>query len=50
MAVRAPGRKRGDTRAQRTQLIAADDDVIGALAERDLNSDGIGMFPTATSS
>ncbi len=44
MAVRTPGRKRGDARAQRWQHVAADDDVIGALAERDIDGDRIGMF------
>ena len=44
MAVRTPGRKRGDARAQRLQHVAADDDVIGAVAERDVDGDRIGMF------
>ena len=38
------GPQRGDPRAQRRQHVAADDDVIGAIAERDIDGDGIGMF------
>jgi hypothetical protein len=38
------GPQRGDARAQRLQHAAADDDVIGALAERDIDGDRIGMF------
>src|SRR5260370_5436920 len=38
------GPQRGDTPAQRLQHVAADHDVIGALAERDIDRDGIGMF------
>ena len=44
MAVRAPGRNAGDPPAQRRQHVAADHDVIGALAERDLDRDRTGMF------
>ena len=36
--------QRGDARAQRWQHVAADDDVIGAIAERDVDGDRIGMF------
>src|SRR5258706_406062 len=28
----------------RQQHVAADDDVVGALAERDIDRDGVGMF------
>ena len=38
------GPQRGDARAERRQHVAADHDVIGALAERDIDRDGIGMF------
>ena len=38
------GPQRGDTAAQRLQHVAADHDVIGAVAERDVDGDGIGMF------
>ncbi len=34
----------GDTGAQRRQYVAADHDVIGAVTERDIDNDGIGMF------
>ena len=33
------GPQRGDARAQRLQHVAADDDVIGAIAERDVDGD-----------
>ena len=36
--------QRGDAAAQRGQHAAADDDVIGALAECDVDHDGIGVF------
>ncbi len=38
------GPQRGDAPAQRPQHVAADDDVIGAIAERDIDGDRIGMF------
>jgi hypothetical protein len=38
------GPQGGDTGAQRWQHIAADHDVIGTLAERDIHRDRIGMF------
>ena len=34
----------GDAAAQRWQHVAADHDVIGAIAERDIDGDGIGML------
>ena len=36
------GTKRGDARAERGDQAAADDDVIGALAERDIDDGRIG--------
>ena len=36
--------ERSDARPQRRQHVAADDDVIGAVAERNVDGDGIGMF------
>ena len=44
MAVRTPGRSAATRAAQRLQHVAADDDVIGAIAERDVDGDGVGMF------
>ena len=38
------GPQRGDAPAKGLQHIAADDDVIGAVAERDVDDDGIGML------
>ena len=38
------GAQRGDARAERGQHAAADDDVIGAVAERDVDRDIGGMF------
>ncbi len=38
------GPQRGDTGAQRLHHIAANDNVIGALAERDVDRDRVGMF------
>ena len=38
------GPQRRDARAQRSQHAAADDDVIGAVAERDIDRNGIGIF------
>ena len=34
----------GDAAAQRLQHVAADHDVIGAIAERDIDGNGIGML------
>ena len=39
MAVRAPGRNAAMRCAERRQHVAADDDVIGAIAERDIDRD-----------
>ena len=39
MAVRAPGRSAAIARAERWQHVAADHDVIGAIAERDVDGD-----------
>ena len=38
------GPQLSDTGAQRWQHIAADDDVVGAVAERDIDRDRVGMF------
>ena len=38
------GPQGGDAAAQRLQHVAADHDVIGAIAERDIDGDGIGML------
>ncbi len=38
------GPKGCDARAERRQHVAADDDVVGAAAERDVDDHGIGML------